>query len=342
MFISILLEMSKKSFTNFHKPFIILYAVSFFEKKLYLNDLKIFSRKVFKNKEVKQLISWIILRDYVIYFMIYFFGNKIRRAIVLCSFLFILFSSFVSAATIHGNVYDDSLQKINGALITVNSIPKQTFISQQGTYSFELSKGAYVLNATYKEFSSIQTVQIDTEGDYVIDLILFSVIPEDDLDSSLDLFTFNQTKKENEKQTVFFFGLGLVLFLLVGFLFFFFRRQAKNNAEFAIKTELKDGLKTKLKKGLKKAVIRAAIIVAEERKKEEKEGEEKGESHLDELENLLKIIVKLGSRTTQKDIRKEIPLSEAKISLMLTELESEGKIKKIKKGRGNVIILTPR
>jgi uncharacterized membrane protein len=31
-------------------------------------------------------------------------------------------------------------------------------------------------------------------------------------------------------------------------------------------------------------------------------------------------------------------MSEAKISLMLTDLESQGKIRKIKKGRGNVVV----
>ena len=44
-------------------------------------------------------------------------------------------------------------------------------------------------------------------------------------------------------------------------------------------------------------------------------------------------------RTTQKEIRKIIPLSEAKISLMITDLESRDLIKKVKKGRGNIIIL---
>ncbi|MFC1648194.1 hypothetical protein ACFL1B_01925 [Nanoarchaeota archaeon] len=43
-------------------------------------------------------------------------------------------------------------------------------------------------------------------------------------------------------------------------------------------------------------------------------------------------------RVTQKDIRKEFPHSQAKISLILTELEDKELIRKIKKGRGNIII----
>lgn len=60
----------------------------------------------------------------------------------------------------------------------------------------------------------------------------------------------------------------------------------------------------------------------------------------DELDKVLKVIKSSSGRTTQKDIRKEIPLmSEAKVSLIITDLESKGIIRKIKKGRGNIIIL---
>ena len=54
---------------------------------------------------------------------------------------------------------------------------------------------------------------------------------------------------------------------------------------------------------------------------------------------LIEFIKKQDGRVTQKDIRKQFTYSEAKISLIITELESKGVIKKIKKGRGNIIIL---
>src|SRR3989344_2647515 len=45
-------------------------------------------------------------------------------------------------------------------------------------------------------------------------------------------------------------------------------------------------------------------------------------------------------RINQKELRKEmLYLSEAKVSLIVTELEHKGMIEKIKKGRGNVLIL---
>ena len=57
-----------------------------------------------------------------------------------------------------------------------------------------------------------------------------------------------------------------------------------------------------------------------------------------ELENIYNLIKKK-KRITQREIRKGSSLSEAKISLIITQLEKEGKIQKIKKGRSNVIIL---
>jgi uncharacterized membrane protein len=58
-----------------------------------------------------------------------------------------------------------------------------------------------------------------------------------------------------------------------------------------------------------------------------------------DLESIIVALKKEGGRATQKELRKHIPCSEAKMSLMLTELEAKGKIERIKKGRGNLIVL---
>lgn len=81
----------------------------------------------------------------------------------------------------------------------------------------------------------------------------------------------------------------------------------------------------------------AAVIYLLRRKKPGKR-EKKKEPKAD-LDKIVKIIKKEGGRATQKEIRKHFPLSEAKVSLMITELEHKGIVKRIKKGRGNVIIL---
>jgi uncharacterized membrane protein len=56
-------------------------------------------------------------------------------------------------------------------------------------------------------------------------------------------------------------------------------------------------------------------------------------------EDVLAFIKEEGGRVTQKDIRKKFPLSEAKISLVVTELESKELVKRIKKGRANIVVL---
>jgi uncharacterized membrane protein len=54
---------------------------------------------------------------------------------------------------------------------------------------------------------------------------------------------------------------------------------------------------------------------------------------------VLGIIEKNGGRITQLDLRKALPYSEAKVSLIVSDLESRGILKKVKKGRGNVLII---
>ncbi len=49
-------------------------------------------------------------------------------------------------------------------------------------------------------------------------------------------------------------------------------------------------------------------------------------------------IIKKETRINQKDLRKHFPLSESKISLVISELESKGRIEKIRKGRANILI----
>lgn len=58
----------------------------------------------------------------------------------------------------------------------------------------------------------------------------------------------------------------------------------------------------------------------------------------EDIEQIISFIDEQGGRTTQKDIRKNFPYSEAKISLMIDELEEKGLVKRIKKGRGNIIV----
>lgn len=225
-------------------------------------------------------------------------------------FLFVVVLSLLSntafAATIYGNIYDLSLRKVSGAKVEVNTTPEQILVSTDGTYSFSIPNGFYMIKAESRQdgiaASESRNISISREGRYVIDLILFPGFEdEDDISKELE-FSFPETENTS------FVPLMIILFLVI---------------------------------------LSVVVFMIFKGKKENAEGhygkagtEEKGKKDYEpDLDNVIEVIKKEGGRTTQKEIRKQIPLSEAKISLMIAELEHNGIIKKIKKGRGNIIVL---
>jgi uncharacterized membrane protein len=220
--------------------------------------------------------------------------------------VFILMSSFSYSATIYGTVYDLGLEKAQNAKVEINTNPKQVMIASNGTYSFDVPNGKYSIKAFVMQRHNIisfvqENITVSQDGRYVLDLILFPEIEEGLEDPELEV---NEVIDGNGKMM--YLILGLLLVLLVIF------------------------------------ALVARKLYKKEEKTEEKleEAEHKLEEVLEsELSAVVSIIKREGGRTTQKDIRKQIPLSEAKISLMIAELEHKGVIEKIKKGRGNIIIL---
>lgn len=59
----------------------------------------------------------------------------------------------------------------------------------------------------------------------------------------------------------------------------------------------------------------------------------------EDLVEVLEIIRREGGRITQKELRRKLGYSEAKMSLIIADLERRGMIEKVKKGRGNIIFL---
>ena len=219
-------------------------------------------------------------------------------------FVFILSCSFVNAATVYGNIYDLSLSKVSGASVEVNTTPQQYFVSKDGSYSFDIPNGFYVIKAELRNNGIVafesRNISVNQEGNYVIDLILFpSFEEEDDISQDIEI-TIPETEEKNFTSI---FAL-IFVFILGAIVYFVFKGRKKEKTQ--------------------------------EDKSEGKEVVEDSEKYLDKITDIIK---KEGGRTTQKGIRKEIPLSEAKISLMIAELEHKGVIEKIKKGRGNIIIL---
>ena len=232
---------------------------------------------------------------------------KLRILIYVSTLLFLI--NLANAATIHGTVYDLSLKKVNNARVEINTYPKQFLVAQNSSYSFDVPNGFYTIKAQLMQKNTVlasveENITIKEEGSYVLDLILFPDVEEGVEKINLDVnSTLFETSKTTNKFLAFFIVLAILLLLLAGAAYFIKNRMGKKKL------------------------------------KEQKNEQQKEATEESDLEQLIKIIKQEGNRITQKDIRKQIPLSEAKISLMIAELEHKGVIEKIKKGRGNIIIL---
>ncbi len=235
-------------------------------------------------------------------------GSKI----LIYALMFLFLISLVNAATIYGTIYDLSLKKVDNARVEISTTPKQFIVAQNGSYSFNVPNGVYTIKAQLIQKNTViafieENITIKQDGNYVLDLILFPDIEEGieeiDVDLNEDII---ELEKGKDNFIIYATSSLIVVIVLTGVYFYY----------------------TKIKKQKKEEKI--------ETKAEEKHEEVREDNDLNQL---IKIIEKEGGRATQKDIRKQIPLSEAKISLMIAELEHKGVIDKIKKGRGNIIIL---
>ncbi len=216
------------------------------------------------------------------------------KKIVLFIFVLLLSVSIVQAATVQGTVYDLSLNKVNNVKLTIDTVPAQTYIAPYGFYTFDLIPGEYTLRAEYYEdqvliLEAEESVKIDKDGEFRIDLVLFPVLEEEVEDIELPETTLEQES--------YWFYYILFLFLIGVLLLRYKKLKPKKNKE-------------------------VKVIKIDP-----------------ELKKIIDLLKEHNGRITQLDIRKKYPsLSEAKISLMITELEHKGLVRKIKKGRGNVII----
>lgn len=221
----------------------------------------------------------------------------------------------VNATTISGTIYSPDFEELSDAILKINTTPMQQYIAKNSTYSFDVLPGEYELEAKYYEknflrYETVETIQIKETGSYVLDLLLFPPLKEESLyEADLNLSLSEEEigiEGNNEKtnQNInYILILEIAFAIILGTLLYF--------------------LICKLRK-----IGKATIKIKE------------NEKTVDESEkyyNLLVDTIKKEKRTTQKELRKLVPLSEAKVSLIITELEDKKLIRKVKKGRTNVI-----
>lgn len=215
--------------------------------------------------------------------------------------LMVALANMASAATIHGTIYNLLLEPQKNTIVEVNSLPQQNFIAKDGEYSFSLLKGNYTISAKYIEDGEL----ISTASENI------SIVNEGDF--VLDLILFDFTEEDFD--------------LL-------------NTPEIDIDAEEQQfPWLIVLMAAIAIVLAGIGILFYKKNKPMIKEGHLGEKSVKEELEQVISILKSESGRITQKELHKKLNLSEAKVSLMVAELESLGKVKKIKQGRGNIIIL---
>ncbi|MFH0970932.1 MAG: hypothetical protein V1835_00030 [Candidatus Micrarchaeota archaeon] len=246
-----------------------------------------------------------------------------RRNLVAIALLQIVL--FSSAAQIQGYTYDFyTLELLNNTIVQINTQPMQQIVAKNGIYSFTISPGTYELEAGFYRNTeiilyTIENVSIADDGIFELDLLLE---PVENSTYSIEIPEFPEEEGNGGQDIVLILvGVGSVLFLI-------YYNHKRHVGLLDVKAK---GEKLEVPKEAEKEIKEVEIelpkitITAGEKKVSE------------EAERVLDIIRKSEGRIQQKELRKIFKFSEAKMSNLLDELEEAGKIRRIKKGRGNLI-----
>ncbi|MBP2030518.1 putative membrane protein [Methanohalophilus levihalophilus] len=244
-----------------------------------------------------------------------------------------------STATVHGAVYEwYSFELLDDAIIEINSTPPQTIVAKYGIYSLDLDNGTYKISAYYYEGENLESsteeiITIDGDGDYVVDLLLqpvyenpFEETDNENLTASIEEetgFLAEETENSNYLYAI------LILILLSAFVAYGVYRKKKE----ADTKQASVGKETVIPNAFPEAEFMETAPNDSKSPNEEKDLPE-------DLKKIIDIIKSNGGRITQKELRQKVDYSEAKVSLMIADLENRGLVQKFKKGRGNIIVLS--
>ncbi|MHC1571091.1 MAG: DUF7343 domain-containing protein [Methermicoccaceae archaeon] len=206
-----------------------------------------------------------------------------------------------AAALVHGTIYQwDTLEPLPNVLIDVNTTPHQTVLSKTGTYSLLLQNGTYRINMTYI-VDGIPTLSASKT---------IAVSGNGSYVLDVLLFPVNETTPElyetSTQSETSFPWVVLVLGVLAVLL----------------------------------PVLTYAYRSGWVRLRTTEPPPKNEPSELpDDITQALEIIAQAGGRITQRELRERLGGSEARVSLLVSELVHRGLVEKVKVGRGNVIYL---
>ena len=258
----------------------------------------------------------------------------LRRCLLLIA-IFVVCVPSATAAVVHGTTYEwSTFEALENTIVEVNSTPLQYMVASSGSYTFNLPEGAYMIRAGYYrgnllEYCAEEEITIIGDGDFVLDLLMFPPIEEvylcENINFSEDLVDYEEFHEDEAGSTALPYAIGILSVLAIVSSLFLWKRGKK--------VTRRDGTGEKEDYGYEP-------VEPKPEAPEELEPVDTESLIPSDLREVLAIIRDRGGRITQKDLRLRLNCSEAKVSLMVTDLEDRGLVKKVKKGRGNVIILT--
>jgi uncharacterized membrane protein len=222
------------------------------------------------------------------------------RKLLITAMLLLFFSQIAQGATIYGNIYDPVLKKVNNAVVEIDTNPKQKLLAINGTYQFSIPPGDYRITAQFLRGS----VRLATEENITI---------IDDGFYILDLFLYT------DLDTDYYF----------------------NDTDFDVSPPAFDSPRNYTLFAVLVMLIIASALTYYIRENTIIKKRQIEESNIldDDLKKILSLLRKNKGRLSQKDIGRHFAYTDAKISLMITELEDKKIVRRVKRGRSNIIFL---
>lgn len=241
----------------------------------------------------------------------------------------LLFLTLLYSTTITGKIYDaDKMTPLMNSLVTIENSDGNILVQKicGNEYSIEIAPGKYLVRAYHYQNGTLDEYNeydIEASGNEMkLDLLL---IPYELFQMTPD---FSKPKYADSGNAVdaasirIDYGTIIVGTILVaGLIGIYLRYFGKGRGKHAnSKAEEKNA-------GVTQPVAQGP------------QAEEQEEPHeLDEeCKKIMKIITENEGRITQKELRQILGFSETKMSFIITELEALGCLKRIKKGRENIL-----
>ena len=273
--------------------------------------------------------------------------RRVRISLIFIA-VFAICASLASGAVVHGTTYEwSTFEPLENTIVEVDSTPPQFLVASFGSYSFDLPEGTYTIRAEYYqgnvlEYYAEENITIVGDGDFVLDLLMFPPIEDaflyEDINFSEDLYDYEEPDKIAGEDDSLISPVAIAIFfiLIAGCALFLWRRRRRSESD----VKGAQGKAARYEPPEPEMEPEPEPEIKEEgfERSEESEGLEESDIPSD-LQEVLLVIRDDDGRISQKELRARLKHSEAKVSLMITDLEDRGLVKKVKKGRGNVIIL---